>query len=124
MAVTITKVSGPEVESGIGVKYVFSLLLDNSFAAGGEPLDLTSYLSTLTSVSVDGNNAVADAVWTYDCTGPGVGVAISSSNVLLTAHHGSGADAVNNAADAEDLSTVGALIITCIGKAAIVSSWA
>lgn len=123
MSVTITKVSGPSI-SPKGFEFVFSLLLDSSHAAGGEELDLTSYLSTLVGAHIGGVDAIADAVWTYEVAGPGRTTALTSSNVLLTAHHGSGADAVNNPADAEDLSGVGALIITVWGKAAAVSSWA
>jgi hypothetical protein len=123
MAATLTKIAGPTVVPGKGIEYSFSVALDTVFATGGEPIDLTSYLGYLYGGTIDGVDAIADAVWTYQVVGPGRAVATTSTNVVITAHHGAGADAVNNPADGEDLSGVGALIITVWGKGAITSSW-
>ena len=71
-----------------------------------------------------GNNAHADNTWTFQFVGPGKTVAVDGSNCLITATHGSGADAVNNQADAEDLSSVGALMFEVTGKEVIPTSWA
>ena len=124
MAATATKISGPVVVPGKGVEYSFSILLDTAYATGGEPIDLTDYFGYLYGGTVDGMDAIADATRRFDVVGPGRAVAVSSTNVLIVAHHSAGADAVDNPADAEDLSGVGALIITCWGKPAAVSSWA
>jgi len=124
MAATITKIAGPTVVPGKGIEYSFSVLLDTAFATGGEPINLTSYLKYFYGGTADGVDAIADATWTYQLVGAGRTTAVTSTNVVIVAHHGSGADAVNNPADAEDLSGVGALIITVWGKGAITSSWA
>ena len=124
MAATITKISGPTIQPGKGVVYGFSVLLDTSYATGGEPIDLTSYLGYLYGGTVQGCDAIADATRRFDVVGPGRAVALTSTNVVITAHHSSGADAVDNPSDAEDLSSVGALIIEVWGKGAIPSSWA
>ncbi len=123
MAITVTKVSGPYYQAGRGTGYTLSVLLDSSFTAGGEVLDIRTYLGYLYEGSAQGTDAIADNTWRFDITGPGRAVATGASNVLITAHHGSGADAVDNPADAEDLSTVGALIIQIWGKKALTSSW-
>jgi len=126
MAGTVTKVSGPTVipGGGGGVEYEFSIALITSTTANGEPIDLTAYFSYFYGASVEGVDAAADATWTFQIVGPGRAVACASDNVLVTATHGSGADAVNNHADAEDLSTVGALMIRARGKPVITTSWA
>jgi hypothetical protein len=124
MSATLTKVSGPFYQQGRGTGYTFSIALDNSHAAGGEPIDITSYLGYLYEAQIGGVDAIADAVMKYDCCGPGRAVAVTDANVLITAHHSSGADAAMNPADAEDLSAVGALIVTCWGLKAAVTSWA
>jgi hypothetical protein len=124
MTVTMTLISGPTVIPGKGVEYTWSCLLDDSFAAGGEPLaDVYNKLGYVYGGRVEGADAIADCTWRYDVVGPGRAVAASAANILLVAHHSSGADAVDNPADAENLSTVGALIVTVWGKDAIQSSW-
>lgn len=125
MTVTMTLIAGPNVIPGKGVEYTWSCLLDNSFAAGGEPLaDVYNKLSYVYGGRVEGADAIADVTRRFDVVGPGRAVAASASNILLTAHHSAGADAVDEPADAEDLSAVGALIVTVWGKDAIQSSWA
>lgn len=124
MAATLTKISGPTVEPGKGVKYGFSVALDTAYATGGEPIDLTDYLSYLYGGTVQGCDAIADATMRYDIVGPGRAVALTSTNALITCHHSAGADSADNPADGEDLSGVGALIIEVWGKDATVTSWA
>ena len=130
MAVTITKVSGPVKESGGGVKYRLSVALDSSFTAGGEPLDLTSYLSKLHSGVVAGVDAIADAVYVFEIVGPGTTTTLTSTNVLLQVLRTAAIPAASQAAAAlaeatsVDLHTIGALIIEVTGKAAITTSWA
>ncbi len=124
MAVTITKVNGPFYQQGRGTGYELSLLLDTVFATGGENVDLTPYLSTLTSGDVASVDAIADATWRFDVVGPGTTTTLTSTNVKLVAHHGVGTDNPDTPADAEDTSSVGALIIVVWGKKALVTSWA
>lgn len=124
MSATVTKIAGPTKIKGRGTQYSFSILLDTAYATGGEPIDLTSYLSYLYGASVDGVDAIADATFKFDVVGPGRAVAVTSTNVLITAHHSAGADAAMNPADGENLASVGALIITAWGKDALVTSWA
>jgi len=123
MAATLTLVKGPFYQPGRGTGYTFSVLLDSSHAAGGEPIDLTPYLGYLYEANIGGVDAIADATFKFDVVGPGRAVALTTTNVVVTAHHSSGADAAMNPADAEDLSSVGALIFTAWGKKALVSSW-
>jgi hypothetical protein len=124
MAATVTLLRAPYVIPGRGVGIKISVLLDSSHAVGGEVVDLTAYLNRLESADYGGVDAIADATMVYAMVGPGATTALTSTNVVITAHHSSGADAAMNPADTEDLSSVGALIFTIEGKAAIVSSWA
>lgn len=124
MGVTITKIGGPTKTAAKGTEYSFSVLMDTAYATGGEPIDLTSYLSYFYGGTVDGMDAIADATFRFDVVGPGRAVAVTSTNVLITAHHSAGADSADNPADAEDLSGVGALIISVWGKDAVPTSWA
>lgn len=125
MAAIVTKLAGPFYRQGPGgVGYTISVALDASHAAGGEPIDLTSYLSYFYGASYKGSDAAADEAMMHTINGPGKDVAVSSTNVLVQVHHSSGADAAMNAADAEDLSSHGALIFDIWGKKNIVTSWA
>ncbi len=124
MAATLTKVAGPHIKSGIGVEYVFSLLLDTSHAAGGEPIDLTDYLSTLTEGNCSSVDSAADALYTYTVAGPGVGTTLTSSNVLIVAAQSDTLEGALDEANAIDLSGVGELMLTVVGKGAIQASWA
>lgn len=130
MSVTLTKIAGPTAVPGKGVEYSFSALMDTSYASGGEPIDLTDYLSYFYGGTVDGVDAIADSVYLYSLVGPGRAVAVTSSNVLISAKQSPAHTAATTAAlalaDAAsvDLSGVGALIITVWGKDALVTSWA
>ena len=124
MTITVTKIAGPWVEPGKGVGIEISILCDTVHATGGENVDLTSYLSYLYGASPQGHNAIADATRRFELVGPGYDTALTSTNVKLVVHHSSGADAVDNPADGEDLSTVGEIKFSCWGKAAIQTSWA
>jgi len=124
MSITITKVKGPTIVQADGVKYTLSLALDTSFATGGENVDLTSYLSTLTKAAVCGADAVADVNRRYAVVGPGVTTTLTSTNVKLMCYQSSGTSGVDVNADAVDLTSVGALIIEVTGKQAIPTSWA
>jgi len=126
MSATITKLAGPFRRGGGpgGTGYMISVALDASHAAGGEELDITSYLGYFYGAEYQGSDAAADETLKYTINGPGVTTATTSSNVLLQAVHSKGADAEMEPADTEDLSAHGALIFTIWGTNAIVSSWA
>ena len=125
MAVTITKVTGPTYLQGDGVKFTFNIALDSSFASGGEPLNLTSYLGYLTYAFPANVEAIADAVYLPMIVGPGPTVALSSTNVLLQMLRTAAIPAASQSAQpfaeatSVDLHTIGELKIVCIGKEAI-----
>ena len=129
MAVTVTKVSGPYYVQGKGTGYTLSLALDTSFAASGEPIDISSYLGYLYNADVQGVDAIADATYLFTVVGPGRAVAVTSSNVLLEAVQSPAKTGASEAAEAfasadtADLSDVGALLVEIWGKKAIPSSW-
>jgi len=125
MAATVTKLSGPTVrDGGVGVEYNFSILMDDSYVAGGEPIDLTDYFSYVHFATVNSVDAVADAGYKFQVLIPSAGTAITDSNVLVAAHYSGTADAVlNPVAATTDLSSVGELTITVVGKAAVSTTW-
>jgi hypothetical protein len=117
MATTWTKLKGPVIVPGKGAEITFSVALDSAFATGGEVFAaVTSYFSHVGGGVVEGCDAAADATWRYGVVCAGIATAATTSNVLLVAHHGAGSDTVDNPADAEDLHTVGALIVTLWGR--------
>jgi len=130
MAATVTKIAGPSVIPGKGIEYSFSVLLDTLHSGSGEAIDLTDYFSYLYGGEVGGVDAIADSGYVFSVIGPGRAVAVTSSNVLISAKQSPAHTAATTAATAlteaasVDLSGVGALIITCWGKGAIQSSWA
>jgi len=123
MAAVVTKVAGPNVKSGIGSEIIFSVALDSSYATGGEPIDLTDWFGYIHAATVGGSSVYADQGYKFSVQIPAAGTEITSSNVLITAHHSSGADAVMNPADAEDLSTVVELALTVVGKEVVSTTW-
>lgn len=126
MAATVTKLSGPVcIPGGTGVRYDFSILMDSSYPAGGEAIDLTDYLSYINSATVNSVDAVADALYKFDVVIPANGTAITSTNVVVhAAWTGTGDGAVFDQVTATtDLSSVGELTITVVGKAAVDTTW-
>jgi hypothetical protein len=123
MAITVTKLSGPAViPGGTGVRYDFSLLLDSAHASGGEAIDLTSYFSYIHSATINSVDAAADQVYKFGVVIPSAGTAVAADNVLITAHY-SNADEGAMVEVTGDLSTVGELTITVVGKAYVDTSW-
>ncbi|MCP4604497.1 MAG: hypothetical protein GY847_28910 [Proteobacteria bacterium] len=123
MTVVLTKTGGPSY-SALGTTYRFTAALDTSHAAGGEPIDLTDYLSTLENASCTLVDAAADALYVFEITGPGSGVALTSSNVLIVAAQSDTLEGALDEANTIDLTSVGALVIEVTGKKAIPTSWA
>lgn len=120
MAATVTKIATP-APIGNGMKIgVFSVALDNSYPSGGEAIDLTDYFDYVYSVSIGGNDTLADNQYKFDALLPGATTALTSSNLLITAYwdpaDAGAAEAFDEVTAATDLSAVGALAITVIGK--------
>ena len=125
MAATVTKLSGPvAIPGGTGVRYDFSILMDNSYPTGGEEIDLTDYFTYINSATVNSVDAAADAQYKFDVVIPSNGTAVAADNVLVTAYWSGTAGAVLDQVDnATDLSAVGELTITVVGKGAIDTTW-
>jgi len=123
MAATATLISGPAPVDGLGVCSTWKVLLDSSFEATGEPIDLTAYYSEIHSASIAGVDAYADAAYIYNVQVPSDGTAISSSTVLITAYASNADDGGSvtlgpfSTATGEDLSGVGELRLFVVGKA-------
>lgn len=125
MAATVTKLSGPTVrDGGVGIEYNFSILMDDSYVTGGEPIDLSGYFSYIDFATVNSVDAAADAGYKFQVVIPTNGTAVSATNVLVVAHYSGTADAVlNQVAATTDLSAVGELTITVVGKSAVSTTW-
>ena len=119
MAAAATKVAGPGVISGLGVQYIFTVLLDSSFSAGGEVLDLTDYFTQVYFATTGANDADADNRYVFSCVHPGSGNALTSSNFLISCSYvATGDDVVLSEAHAVELSGIGKLNLNVIGTAA------
>lgn len=129
MSITVTKTRGVDT-TPMGDCAVFRLLLDDSFLGTGEAIDLTSYFSLIYAVTVDSVDAIADCGYKFQVVIPTQGTAVSASNVLVSAHRTPAATGGVESAQAlencngANLSAVGELTITVVGKKAAVSSWA
>ena len=125
MSVTATLMDGPGVVDGLGVVTTWKVLMDTSFLTAGEPIDFTDYYSEISCAIISGVDAVADAQYSYQVVLPSDGTAITSSNVLISAYEspaktGTGdfvVEAFSSVATGTDLSSIGELRITVIGKA-------
>ena len=124
MSATATLIAGPGVIDGLGIVTTWKVLLDTSFLAAGEPVDMTDYYSSISAVVVGGSDAIADNLYHYSSVLPTDGTDISSTTVLISATEspakvGSGAEAAEAfaAVGSSDLSTVGELRLTVVGKA-------
>ncbi len=124
MAAAITKLSGPAAIPGVGHMAVYSVLLDSSFAAGGEIVDISGDFSTVIQATAGASDDNDDHGYKFAVTIPATGTAVSATNVLISAHQSGTATAVLDEANTVDLSTVGELRVTVIGKIAVPTSWA
>lgn len=119
MAATATKIAGPGFPYP-GVKVaVYTVLFDNSYPTGGEAIDLTADFDYIYGVAFSGNDTAADNGWRIAALLPGTSTALTSSNLLLTAHWvdtTTDGAALAEVTAATDLSTIGALVITVTGK--------
>jgi hypothetical protein len=124
MSATVTKVKQSHPIGGLGVKTIFTVLLDTSFAAGGEPIDITSYYKYVYGGAILGVQANADAAYKFGIVYPGATTAVTSSNVLISAYQSNTGLAALDEANTVDLSGVGELTIEITGAPAIQTSWA
>jgi len=123
MSVTATKIAGPAPLGGLGLFAVYKCLLDTSFLATGEPIDLTGHFSSLYAAWPAGVNAIADALYSYGVVLPDDGTDIAAGTVLISAIESPAKTGATEAAEAfaavssTDLHSVGELRIAVIGKA-------
>jgi hypothetical protein len=118
MAATLTKVAGP---CSIGSMKIatYTMLFDSSYPTGGEAIDLTGEFDYVYQVICGANDTAADNAKTYRAIFPGASTAITSSNVLIQAHwsaDGTDGEDFVEFTNTGDLSAVGSLCITVIGK--------
>lgn len=86
MSLTVTTVKKVSAVGPGLLRGVYSVLWDNSYPTGGEPLDMTTDFDYVYGVSVISNDTLADNGYKLGCIVPAPTVAASSSNVLLTCH--------------------------------------
>ena len=119
MSATLTKVEGP-TNIGPGFKMaVYSVAFDSSYPTGGEAIDLTGEFDYVYAVIPGGNDTAADNAKKYSAIYPGASTEVTSSNVLIQAHwsaDGTDGEDLMEFTNGGNLSAVGALSITVIGK--------
>ena len=124
MAATATKVGDMGYMAGVGAFQQYTILLDTSFAAGGEAIDLTADFSQFSFAVCGANNADADNRYLFKSVHPGLGTAATSSNFLISASQSNSSEAPLDEANTVDLSSVGELNLLVIGLPAVQTSWA
>lgn len=120
MAVTLTKIKGPWF-AGPGVKMAtYQVAFDSSYPTGGEAIDLTGDFDYVYNIAFGSNDTLADNGYVFSSLIPAPATAITSSNVLLTVHwdpaDASAAEVLAEFTNTGDLSAVGQLSITVVGK--------
>ena len=113
-----TLVNGPYVK-GKGYEALFSLALDTTDATGILTVDLTSYFSYVWDVIVGSNDTLADNGYKYQAVCPGRTTALTSTNLSISVHQSDDAVDALDVVASTSLATVGALMITVVGKAAV-----
>lgn len=119
MAVTLTKVVGPGYPIP-GLKMaVYNVAFDDSYPAGGEPLDLTGDFDYVFAIHPGGNDTAADNNYLFQALLPAPTTAITSANVLMQviwdpADAGAAEDFVEVTATT-DLESIGQLSIVVYG---------
>jgi hypothetical protein len=124
MAAAATKNGTMGFVSGFGAMQKYTVLLDTSFAAGGEALDLTADFKEIHACAIVGNDANADNVYAFNTVVPGAGTALTDSNFLISVAQSNNTVQAFDEANTVDLSSVGELGILVIGEPAIQTSWA
>jgi len=119
MAATLfaaTTLKEPTVTAQEEKSAIYSLQLPSSWLAAGEPWDLSDDFKYVYGMTVLGNEDVADNAWKYGMQCDPTAAA-SSTNTLVTAHYSKGAaGAMTVVPNADDLSTVSAMIVKVYGK--------
>lgn len=117
MSATLTLVENSVIGAGLRCA-VYTCLLDNSLAAGGEPVDISGEFSNVYAIAIGGNDTLADNSILWSAVLPGAATAVTSSNVKICGFwsaDGTDGEAFVEAA-AADVSSVGALSLVVIGK--------
>jgi hypothetical protein len=114
MGVTTTAIRKPAA-IGAGNKIAhYAIAWDNSYASGGEPIDLTDDFEYIHTILVGGQDTLADGgykvtpIFAY-------GTAITSSNVTLALHISAATATVFGEASG-NVSAIGETKITVIGR--------
>ncbi len=122
MSLTVTTVKKVAAVGPGLLRGVYSVLFDNSYPTGGEPLDMTTDFDYVYGVSIISNDTLADNGYKFGCIVPAPTVAASSSNVLIDCHweknpaDAGGADiAFPEFTNGGNLSAVGQLMIIVWG---------
>lgn len=119
MAATLTKIAGP-ANFAPGMKCAaYQVAFDNSYAAGGEAIDLSGDFDYIFFGGVGGNDTAADNNYLFQLLLPSSSTAVSSTNVLVQAiwdpaDAGAAEDFVDVTATT-DLSSIGQLSLFIVG---------
>lgn len=116
MAITATKISSGKVD-GLGHIATYRLLLDDSWLAVGEAVDLTGDFTEIHAAFCSSATVVGNHAYKFDVVHPAAGTAIAAGTVLVSAYYSTdAAGAFTAVPDATDLSAVVELRLTVIGK--------
>lgn len=120
MGLTVTTVKKVAAVGPGLLRGVYSVLWDNSYATGGEYLDMTTDFDYVYGCSIISNDTLADNGYKFGCIVPAPTVACTSTNVLLDCHweknpaDGGGAD-IPFPEFSGNLSSVGQMMIIVWG---------
>ena len=124
-AATVTRVSGPMAPGDGTYEGIFSLALDTTDGTGIQTIDLTAYFDEIYSITLGGNDTLADGSRLFGFILPTVGTAITATNVEISAHWSPAKTGAGEAAEvfdpdtAKSLATVGDMRIVVKGTQAI-----
>jgi len=95
----------------------YQILLDASYAASGEEIDLTADFDFIYAITFGGNDTLADNQYSFAAILPGPTVAVASDNVLISCFLGGTTGAkMEEEGGTTDLSDVGQLSFTVYGS--------
>ena len=116
---TLTTITGP---TNIGPKLkmaVYQVALDSSYPTGGEAIDISGDFDFVYAVVPRGNDTLADNGYVFDALLPSPTTAVSSTNVLITAHwsaDGTDGEVMKEFTNTGTLAAVGQLSVLVIGS--------
>ena len=119
MAATCTLVAGPN-NLGPDMKVAtYTIVMDTSYATGGEAIDLTGEFDYISYCAVGANDTAADNLYEFDVIAPSASTTVTSSNVLIYASWsptGTSGEVFKEFTNTGDLSSIGALQLIVVGK--------